>query len=71
MNTSRVLPSSQNKETFKAHLRSYKNVFSSPILSARFEEVSPIMLSYASGITSATNVDVALFDNAGTIVVGV
>lgn len=71
MNTSRVLPTSQNKETFKAHLRSYKNVFSSPILSARFEEVSPIMLSYASGITSATNVDVALFDNAGTIVVGV
>lgn len=71
MNTSRVLPSSQNKETFKAHLRSYKNVFSSPILSARFEEVSPIMLSYASGITSATNVDVALFDNASTIVVGV
>jgi hypothetical protein len=46
-------------------------VFSSPILSARFEEVSPIMLSYVSGITSATNVDVALFDNAGTIVVGV
>jgi hypothetical protein len=71
MNTSRVLPSSQNKETFKASLRSYKNVFSSPILSARFEEVSPIMLSYASGITSATKVDVALFDNAGTITVGV
>ena len=71
MNTSRVLPTSQNKETFKSHLRAYKNVFSSPILSARFEEVSPIMLSHISGITSETRVDVPLFDNAGTIVVGV
>ena len=70
MNTSRVLPTSQNKETFKSHLRAYKNVFSSPILSARFEEVSPIMLSHISGITSETRVDVPLFDNAGTIVVG-
>lgn len=70
MNTTRILPTSQNKETFKAHLRAYKNVFSSPILSARFEEVSPIMVSYVSGITSAVNVDVALFDNAGTINVG-
>jgi len=65
------LPTSQNKETFKNYLRTYKDRFSSPILSSRFEEVSPIMLSYASGITSSTKVDVALFDNAGTIIVGV
>lgn len=65
------LPTSQNKETFKNYLRTYKDRFSSPILSSRFEEVSPIMLSYASGITSATKVDVALFDNAETIIVGV
>lgn len=65
------LPTSQNKETFKNYLRTYKDRFSSPILSSRFEEVSPIMLSYASGITSATKVDVALFNNAETIIVGV
>lgn len=71
ISTTLALPTVAKKDSFKAKLRSYKPKFVSPILSARFDEVSPIVNSYASGITSTSDVDVALFDNSETIIVGV
>ena len=71
ISTTLALPTVAKKDSFKAKLRSYKPKFVSPILSARFDEVSPIVNSYSSGITSTTNIDVVLFDNSETITVGV
>ena len=63
----RVFPTSQNKETFKAHLRTYKNIFSSPILSARFEEISGVLNSYHNSLTATDYLNVILFDYGDTV----
>ncbi len=61
------LPTSQNKETFKNYLRENKNVFSSNILSARFEEITPLLNAYHNSLTSGTLLNMILFDYGDTV----
>ena len=61
------LPTTQNKETFKNYLRQNKNVFSSNILSARFEEITPILNSYHNSLKSGTMLNMILFDPFDTV----
>jgi hypothetical protein len=61
------LPTTQNKETFKNYLRQNKSVFSSNILSARFEEITPILNSYHNSIKSGTLLNMILFDPFDTV----
>lgn len=62
-----IFPSSQNKETFKAYLRTYKDKFSDNILSAKFEQISNMMIGYHNSLTNDTNIEVLLFDYNDTI----
>ena len=41
-----IFPTAQNKETFKAYLRTYKDKFSDNILSSRFKEISGMLNAY-------------------------
>jgi hypothetical protein len=65
--TTLSLPTTQNKETFKNYLRQNKSVFSSNILSARFEEITPILNSYHNSIKSGTLLNMILFDPFDTV----
>jgi hypothetical protein len=65
--TTLSLPTKQNKETFKNYLREQKSVFSSNILSARFEEIKPILNAYHNSIKSGTQLNMILFDPFDTV----
>ena len=45
ISTTRTLPSSDTKNSFKAKLREAKPYFSSPILAGRIEEIEPILVA--------------------------
>ena len=72
ISTTRILPTTDTKLSFKAKLREYKPKFSSPILSGRVEEIEPMLVtqSTSAGITSDTAVDVRLFDYGETVGIG-
>ena len=60
-------PTTQNKETFKNYLRENKNIFSSSIVSARFEEISPMLIGYHNSLTNNSPLDLILFDYGDTV----
>lgn len=62
-----IFPANQNKETFKAYLRTYKDKFSDNILSSRFKEVSGMLNAYHNSLTPNTNIEVILFDYSDTV----
>ena len=72
ISTTRILPTTDTKLSFKAKLREYKPKFSSPILSGRIEEIEGMLVtqSTSAGITSDTAVDVRLFDYGETVGIG-
>tara|TARA_B100001939_G_scaffold67565_1_gene56284 strand:- start:282 stop:2132 length:1851 start_codon:yes stop_codon:yes gene_type:complete len=72
ISTTRTLPSSDTKNSFKAKLREAKPYFSSPILAGRIEEIEPILVakSTATGISSNAPVSVRLFDYDEVVGIG-
>ena len=72
ISTTRTLPSSDTKNSFKAKLREAKPYFSSPILAGRIEEIEPMLVakSTATGISSNAPVSVRLFDYGETVGIG-
>ena len=60
-------PTSTNKRTFKAFLRTYKDEFSSNVLKSDFSEISGMLWGYHNSLTSDTSVDVLTFDYNDTI----
>ena len=63
----RLLPTSSNKETFKAYLRTHKDEFSSNIVGAKFDEIRGMLAGYHNSLTDTTNLDVVLFDYGDTV----
>lgn len=61
------IPTSQNKETFKNLLRENKDKFSSSIVGARFQDISPMLLGYHNSLTSSSDLDLLLFDYGDTV----
>ena len=72
ISTTRTLPSSDTKNSFKAKLREAKPYFSSPILAGRIEEIEPMLVakSTATGISSNAPVSVRLFDYDEVVGIG-
>ena len=72
ISTTRTLPSSDTKNSFKAKLREAKPYFSSPILAGRIEEIEPMLVakSTATGISSNAPVSVRLFDYNEVVGIG-
>ena len=72
ISTTRVLPTSDTKNSFKAKLREYKPYFSSPILAGRMEEIEPMLVTQSSvtGINSHSPVSVRLFDYDEVVGIG-
>ena len=72
ISTTRVLPTSDTKNSYKAKLREYKPYFSSPILAGRMEEIEPMLVtqSSATGINSHSPVSVRLFDYDEVVGIG-
>lgn len=62
-----IFPTSQNKETFKAYLRTYKDKFSDNILSGKFEQISNLLNGYHNSLTNSTQLEVVLFDYGETV----
>ena len=61
------IPTLQNKETFKNLLRENKDKFSSSIVGARFQDISPMLLGYHNSLTSTSDLDLLLFDYGDTV----
>ena len=72
ISTTRVLPTSDTKNSYKAKLREYKPYFSSPILTGRMEEIEPMLVtqSSATGINSHLPISVRLFDYDEVVGIG-
>lgn len=72
ISTTRTLPTSDTKNSFKAKLREIKPYFSNPILSGRIEEIEPMLVtqSTATGINSHSPVSVRLFTYGETVGIG-
>ena len=72
ISTTRVLPTSDTKNSYKAKLREYKPYFSSPILAGRMEEIEPMLVTQSSvtGINSHSPISVRLFDYGETVGIG-
>ena len=72
ISTTRTLPTSDTKNSFKAKLRESKPYFSSPILAGRIEEIEPMLVakSTATGISSNAPVSVRLFDYNEVVGIG-
>ena len=72
ISTTRVLPTSDTKNSFKAKLREYKPYFSSPILAGRMEEIESMLVTQSSvtGINSHSPISVRLFDYGETVGIG-
>ena len=72
ISTTRVLPTSDTKNSYKAKLREYKPYFSSPILAGRMEEIEPMLVtqSSATGINSHSPISVRLFDYDEVVGIG-
>ena len=72
ISTTRILPTSDTKNSYKAKLREYKPYFSSPILAGRMEEIEPMLVtqSSATGINSHSPVSVRLFDYDEVVGIG-
>jgi hypothetical protein len=62
-----TFPTSQNKETFKNYLRENKNKFSSSIVGARFQDISPMLAGYHNSLTDSTDLDLLLFNYGDTV----
>ena len=72
ISTTRTLPTSDTKNSFKAKLRESKPYFSSPILAGRIEEIETMLVakSTATGISSNAPVSVRLFDYNEVVGIG-
>ena len=72
ISTTRVLPTSDTKNSYKAKLREYKPYFSSPILAGRMEEIESMLVTQSSvtGINSHSPISVRLFDYGETVGIG-
>ena len=72
ISTTRVLPTSDTKNSYKAKLREYKPYFSSPILAGRMEEIEPMLVTQSSvtGINSHSPISVRLFDYDEVVGIG-
>jgi len=72
ISTTRILPTSDTKNSYKAKLREYKPYFSSPILAGRMEEIEPMLVTQSSvtGINSHSPISVRLFDYGETVGIG-
>ena len=72
ISTTRILPTSDTKNSYKAKLREYKPYFSSPILAGRMEEIEPMLVtqSSATGINSHSPISVRLFDYDEVVGIG-
>ena len=72
ISTTRILPTSDTKNSYKAKLREYKPYFSSPILAGRMEEIEPMLVTQSSvtGINSHSPISVRLFDYDEVVGIG-